>query len=87
MRALSDDRPVHSPFKSEMQVQSPARYAPPMKPRVIIISIDGFAAFYWRDPAVRAPVLRGLAERGVLAAGMEMISKTTVVALMKFVPR
>src|SRR5436305_557967 len=38
----------------------------PMKPRVIIISIDGFASFYWRDPALRAPVLRRLAERGVL---------------------
>jgi predicted AlkP superfamily pyrophosphatase or phosphodiesterase len=48
-----------------------------MKPRVIIISIDGFAAFYWRDPAVRAPVLRGLAERGALAAGMETVFPST----------
>ena len=48
-----------------------------MKPRVIIISIDGFAAFYWRDPAVRAPVLRGLAEGGVLAAGMECVFPST----------
>ena len=48
-----------------------------MKPRVIIISIDGFAAFYWRDPAVRLPVLRGLAERGVLAAGMETVFPST----------
>ena len=49
----------------------------PMKPRVIIISIDGFASFYWRDPAVRAPVLRRLAERGVLAAGMECVFPST----------
>jgi predicted AlkP superfamily pyrophosphatase or phosphodiesterase len=48
-----------------------------MKPRVIIVSIDGFASFYWRDPAVRAPVLRGLAERGVLAAGMECVFPST----------
>ena len=48
-----------------------------MKPRVIVISIDGFAAFYWRDPAVRAPVLRRLAERGALAAGMECVFPST----------
>ena len=48
-----------------------------MKPRVIVISIDGFAAFYWRDPAVRAPVLRQLAERGALAAGMETVFPST----------
>jgi predicted AlkP superfamily pyrophosphatase or phosphodiesterase len=48
-----------------------------MKPRVIIISIDGFAAFYWRDPLVRAPVLRRLAERGVLAGGMETVFPST----------
>jgi predicted AlkP superfamily pyrophosphatase or phosphodiesterase len=48
-----------------------------MKPRVIIISIDGFAAFYWRDPVVRAPVLRRLAERGALAAGMETVFPST----------
>ena len=44
-----------------------------MKPRVIIMSIDGFASFCWRDPSARLPVLRGLAERGVLAAGMETV--------------
>jgi predicted AlkP superfamily pyrophosphatase or phosphodiesterase len=48
-----------------------------MKPRVIIISIDGFAAFYWRDPLVRAPVLRRLAERGALAVGMETVFPST----------
>jgi predicted AlkP superfamily pyrophosphatase or phosphodiesterase len=48
-----------------------------MKPRVIVVSIDGFASFYWRDPAARLPVLRGLAERGVLAAGMETVFPST----------
>ena len=48
-----------------------------MKPRAIVISIDGFAAFYWRDPMARMPTLRGLAERGVVAAGMEAVFPTT----------
>jgi predicted AlkP superfamily pyrophosphatase or phosphodiesterase len=38
-------------------------------PRVILISIDGLAHFYWADPAARMPVLRSLADRGALAAG------------------
>jgi len=48
-----------------------------MNRRVIIISIDGFAAFYWRDPQVRISTLRRLAERGVVAAGMEAVFPTT----------
>src|SRR5215813_1656107 len=48
-----------------------------MNRRVIIISIDGFAAFYWRDPHARMPTLRRLAERGVVAAGMEAVFPTT----------
>jgi predicted AlkP superfamily pyrophosphatase or phosphodiesterase len=46
-------------------------------PRALVISIDGFAAFYWRDPAVRIPTLRRLAERGVVAAGMETVFPST----------
>lgn len=46
-------------------------------PRTVVISIDGFAAFYWRDPAVRVPTLRRLAERGVVAAGMETVFPST----------
>jgi len=38
-------------------------------PRIILISIDGLAHFYWSDPAARMPVLRGLAERGAVATG------------------
>ena len=46
-------------------------------PRALVISIDGFAAFYWRDPAARLPTLRRLAERGVVAAGMETVFPST----------
>lgn len=46
-------------------------------PRVLVISIDGFAAFYWRDPAARMPNLRRLAERGAVAAGMETVFPST----------
>ncbi|HYB43188.1 MAG TPA: ectonucleotide pyrophosphatase/phosphodiesterase [Candidatus Methylomirabilis sp.] len=48
-----------------------------MRARAIIISIDGFAAFYWRDPQARLPVLRELASRGVVASGMEAVFPTT----------
>jgi arylsulfatase A-like enzyme len=47
------------------------------RPRVLVISIDGFAAFYWRDPAARMPTLRRLAERGVVAAGMQTVFPST----------
>ena len=46
-------------------------------PRTLVISIDGFAAFYWRDPAARMPTLRRLAERGAVAAGMETVLPST----------
>jgi len=46
-------------------------------PRTLVISIDGFAAFYWRDPAARMPTLRRLAERGALAAGVETVFPST----------
>src|SRR2546422_9790327 len=42
-----------------------------VKQRAIILSIDGFAAFYWRDPQARLPTLRRLAARGVVAPGLE----------------
>ena len=50
---------------------------PPVRPRALVISIDGFAAFYWRDPAARMPTLRRLAERGVVASGMETVFPST----------
>jgi predicted AlkP superfamily pyrophosphatase or phosphodiesterase len=46
--------------------------------RVVVISIDGFAAFYWRDPQARLPTLRGLAERGAVAEGDSTASLFTL---------
>ncbi len=48
-----------------------------MKPRVVMVSIDGFAAFYWDDRQARLPTLRRLAERGAIATGMEAVFPTT----------
>jgi predicted AlkP superfamily pyrophosphatase or phosphodiesterase len=48
-----------------------------MRPRVVVISIDGFAAFYWDDPRARLPRLRRLAERGAIATSMEAVFPTT----------
>jgi predicted AlkP superfamily pyrophosphatase or phosphodiesterase len=45
--------------------------------RVVLISIDGLAQFYWADPAARMPVLRNLAERGVVADGMATVFVST----------
>ena len=45
--------------------------------RVVVVSIDGFAAFYWNDPRVRLPTLRRLAERGAVAAGVEPVFPST----------
>jgi predicted AlkP superfamily pyrophosphatase or phosphodiesterase len=42
-----------------------------------LISIDGFADFYWRDPHVRAPTLRALAERGTVADGATAVFPST----------
>src|SRR5215472_9763224 len=42
-------------------------------PFVLLISIDGFADFYWRDPRVKAPTLRALAERGTVAEGVTAV--------------
>ena len=46
-------------------------------PRVILISIDGLAGFYWSDPRAAMPNLRALAERGVLARRMETVFPST----------
>jgi arylsulfatase A-like enzyme len=45
--------------------------------RLILVSIDGFAAFYWTDPRARTPTLRRLAERGVVAERMEAVFPST----------
>ncbi len=49
----------------------------PAMSRVVLISLDGFAAFYWTDPRVRMPTLRRLAERGVVAQRMECVFPST----------
>jgi predicted AlkP superfamily pyrophosphatase or phosphodiesterase len=48
-----------------------------VKRRVVLISIDGFAAFYWQDPEARLPALRALAERGAVASSMETVFPST----------
>jgi predicted AlkP superfamily pyrophosphatase or phosphodiesterase len=45
--------------------------------KAIVISIDGFAGFYWEDPIARLPTLRRLAERGVVAPRMETVYPST----------
>ena len=45
--------------------------------RAIVVSIDGLAGFYWSDPRARMPVLRRLAERGVVCARMEAVFPST----------
>jgi len=45
--------------------------------RVVLISIDGLAGFYWNDPRLRMPTLRRLAERGVVASRMEAVFPST----------
>ena len=45
--------------------------------RLLLVSIDGLAGFYWRDPRARMPTLRRLAERGVVADRMEAVFPTT----------
>ena len=45
--------------------------------RLLLVSIDGLAGFYWRDARARMPTLRRLAERGVVADRMEAVFPTT----------
>ena len=45
--------------------------------RVLLVSIDGLAGFYWNDPNLRLPTLRWLAERGVVASRMEAVFPST----------
>lgn len=45
--------------------------------RVIVVSIDGFAGFYWRDPGLAVPTLRRLAARGVISTNVETVFPST----------
>src|SRR6266550_5581626 len=48
-----------------------------MRPFVLLVSIDGFADFYWHDERVKAPTLRALAERGAVANGVSAVFPST----------
>ena len=43
---------------------------------VLIVSIDGFAAYALRDPMLPVPTVRALASRGAVAEGMETVNPT-----------
>src|SRR5438874_5594651 len=47
------------------------------RPFVLLISVDGFANFYWDDERVNAPTLRALAERGAVADGVSAVFPST----------
>jgi predicted AlkP superfamily pyrophosphatase or phosphodiesterase len=47
------------------------------RPFVLLVSIDGFADFYWRDERVKTPTLRALAERGAVADGVTAVFPST----------
>src|SRR6266566_7198723 len=42
------------------------------EPHVVIVTIDGFAAYYMKDKAAPIPTLRRLAEEGAVAEGMKV---------------
>jgi predicted AlkP superfamily pyrophosphatase or phosphodiesterase len=46
-------------------------------PRVIVISVDGLAGFYWSDARARMPTLRALAARGALATRVDTVFPST----------
>ena len=46
-------------------------------PRLVLVSVDGFAGFYWTDPKARMPTLRALAARGVVAPQMATVFPST----------
>ncbi|TLD69741.1 alkaline phosphatase family protein [Phragmitibacter flavus] len=50
---------------AQTQITNPAK-----RPRVILISIDGFPAWIWKDPSLPAPNLRQLAANGASTEAM-----------------
>src|SRR4051794_5229719 len=48
-------------------------FAAPGQPHVVLITIDGFAAFYLDDPQASLPTIRQLAKEGTIAQGMRPI--------------
>jgi predicted AlkP superfamily pyrophosphatase or phosphodiesterase len=45
--------------------------------RVIVVSIDGFAGFYWNDRRLKIPTLRALARDGVVSTAVETAFPST----------
>ena len=46
-------------------------------PRVVVVSVDALAGFYWSDARARMPTLRALAARGALARRAESVFPST----------
>lgn len=46
-------------------------------PRLIVISVDGLAGFYWTDMRAKMPTLRRLAAQGVVASKIETAFPST----------
>ena len=54
---------------------TPAADIPAKDRTVILISIDGFPAWMWKDPALPVPNLRRLAKEGAAAEAMTMAQR------------
>ena len=55
----------------------------PAKDRtVVLISIDGFPAWMWRDPTVPVPNLRRLAREGAVAGAMTVSNPSITLSLI-----
>jgi predicted AlkP superfamily pyrophosphatase or phosphodiesterase len=61
-------------FQSQSSADAQARAA--RDRHVVVISIDGFAAFSWNDPLLAVPTLRKLAREGAAAEAMIPVNPT-----------
>jgi predicted AlkP superfamily pyrophosphatase or phosphodiesterase len=50
--------------------------AEPAENAVVIVSVDGLAAFYWDDPRAEMPTIRALAKEGASATSMTTVAPT-----------
>ncbi len=55
---------------------SPQNLAADSRPAVVVISVDGLAAFYWNDPKAEMPAMRRIAREGASASAMHCIAPT-----------
>ena len=63
-------------FQSQSPVRAQARRQAARDRHVVVISIDGFAAFSWNDPMLAVPTLRRLAREGAAAEAMIPVNPT-----------